>query len=205
MMDLSKQVYPTDSTAAADIRVRNALHPRLKLAIGELSTSTPEYLIDRCQSVLQDLRAVDRSQGHYSRLPPMQPYANESRDYSKRQDTSKHYEKYHANQHNPAPNPVKAFGFEAKPANPFKQQGSMDTKGGYSNKKEFRQQTRGTYGRPPNVHAEKTCYQWKKPGHVARNCPSTAFFFNTDNIQEFVPSDGTDYTTTQNLNMNGGQ
>ncbi|CAL8142264.1 unnamed protein product [Orchesella dallaii] len=71
-----------------------------------------------------------------------------------------------------------------------------ENQAGYMNKKDFRRDTRGKYGKPPpqddnpqgekgpppklNPHADKDCYLCKKKGHIARFCPAAAFFFDKE-------------------------
>jgi len=188
MFDLGRQVHALETVAVTVQRCKQALVPRLRLAIGELSQATPECLIMRCKEVLRDLKDVDRTEGRHSRLPPSTPNANHSnwkdRDHGwKRNNFNREQYGNRQNYHNRQPNPghqqqnsstnddgqrrTDRFNNQAAPA---------------MTKKEFRRETRPRYGHPPprveSRHAEKECYTCRKKGHISRDCPSTAFFMN---------------------------
>jgi len=190
MMDLAGQVYPTETTAESVQRCRDGLLPRLKLAVGELTTMTPEHLIDRCSQVVRDLRSFDKMEERKGKqpLPPMHPYNKERtfegndrpRNFHNFQGQRKFDDRNYSKFNQPGASqqrPSTSYQFKPKPE---------ETKQGYANKKEFRRETRGTYGKPPGAssHANKDCYLCKKPGHIARFCPSAGFFYGQQHADE---------------------
>ncbi len=164
MMDLAKQVFPTETTAASVERCRNGLNPRLKVALAELTTSTAEHLIDRCLLVIQDLRELDRVEGRRSKLPPMHSYANIR---LKHKSNFQSFTPTNVNNRQPGSwnrghQEQSSSQQSTSQSNP---QPSSSTTNAYSQKQHFKQITRGTYKRPGNQggsrHADKTCYQCK--------------------------------------------
>jgi len=213
MMDLSKQVFPGETIAESVERCRNALHPRLKVAVGELTTSTAEHLIDRCQAVIQDLRALDRVEGRRSKLPPMHTYSN---------DRFKHKPHFQSstssfvnnrppgnwNRGQSSTNQGQSGGQQStSQTNQQQPSSSGNAPNAYGQRQHFRMMTRGTYRRPAsqngnrNQHAEKTCYQCKKPGHIAAQCPATAFYLDNAQGEEVVDPA---HQNTEDLNGQGG-
>ncbi|CAL8096966.1 unnamed protein product [Orchesella dallaii] len=149
--------------------------------------------------VVRDLRAVDREEERRGKppLPPVRPQFKERTDEGQRQQfngqrkfNDRNYQRYN-NQNS---------SNQGAYANPPWRQRTEDPKtenqAGYMNKKDFRRDTRGKYGKPPpqddnpqgekgpppklNPHADKDCYLCKKKGHIARFCPAAAFFFDKE-------------------------
>ncbi|CAL8137826.1 unnamed protein product [Orchesella dallaii] len=96
-------------------------------------------------------------------------------------------------------------GTNANPKLPIKPK-PEDRKSGYTNKTDFRRETKGNYGRPSgsNPHANKDCYLCKKTGHIARFCPTSAFFFGGPQDEE-KKEEGEETKKEENLNAEGGQ
>lgn len=213
MMDLAHQVYPTELEAASVLRCRDGLQPRLKLAVGELQKATAEHLIDRCQQAVRDLHALDRMEDRRGKLPPPPMYkdAKEGQRQFPPRDERKQFTNRQYNNYSNNANHSGAAGYQPKPK-------PEEAKTGYVNKKDFRRDTRGTYGKPTpvnkplggqpatkiNPHADKDCYLCKKTGHIARFCPTSAFFAEGRKDDEDEGKDQNN-ANEQTLNEQGGQ
>jgi len=242
-MDLAKQVYPGETTAESVQRCREGLHPRLKLAVGELTKPTAEHLIHRCQQAVRDLNNLERVEQRQGKqpIPPMHPYAKERENHrqfppqGQRQyppQKQRHYPSQGDRKPNDRFNPRSNFrnvNFSRRGASGYQQpqrdmgyqqqqrrdqppqEKTQDVQTAYANKRDFRRETRVTYGRPrqqPSTsnnpqYADKECYTCKKPGHIAKFCPATAFFFH-GNEEEEDESVGR-AKAVGNLNEEGGQ
>ncbi|CAL8075491.1 unnamed protein product [Orchesella dallaii] len=192
-----------------------ALVPRLRLAIGELSHTTPEALINRCKEVLRDLRAVDASEGRRTRLPPSTPNSNENKWRDRERHQGENYRKqYFNNNQQQYGNGNQSNGNrqdrDSNRGN--RQDGDANREDNRNNQKmtkqEFRNETRPRYGRQPprteNRHADKECYRCKKKGHISRDCKATAFFFDEEDEKKEEGGAQGGGSDPSNLNDKGG-
>ena len=70
MISLARQVNPNESLEESVRRAQNSLVPRLRIAIGNLSEFTPEFLVSQALLTLRNLRDEDRYNKVHSNLPP---------------------------------------------------------------------------------------------------------------------------------------
>ncbi len=199
MMDLAKQVFPTETTAESVERCRSALHPRLKVALMELTTFTAEHLIDRCQSVIQDLRALDRVEGRSSELPPM--YSNERfkhfisfQQVNEASVSDRHPGSWNRGHANEGQGNDHWTSIQINQAACSSGADSRDT-----------HVTRGSYRGPGNQggsrHVNTTCYQCGEIGHIASHCPEVAWDEDKVNEEEV---DDPEHSNNAYLNEEGG-
>ncbi|CAL8068086.1 unnamed protein product [Orchesella dallaii] len=215
MFELGQQVNPLEPMRNSVQRCKQALVPRLRLAIGELSHTTPEALINRCKEVLRDLRAVDASEGRRTRLPPSTPNSNENKWRDRERHQGENYRKQYFNNNPPQygnGNQSNGNRQDRDSNRGNRQDGDANREDNRNNQKmtkqEFRNETRPRYGRQPprtgNRHADKECYRCKKKGHISRVCKATAFFFDEEDEKKEEGGAQGGGSDSSNLNDKGG-
>lgn len=215
MMDLAKQVFPIETTTASVERCRQALVPRLKVALSGSTSLTPEDLIEKCTNVISDLRCYDRERGQRSQLPPIHNYSNTTHRGGQNGRFQRGgfrsnftFTRPYANAAEPQPSSSQQQRYTPRPEQPTSSSQNV-TRSGYTNHRQFKYNTRGTFRRPTthpqsnNPHASTKCYACKATGHIAAQCPVTAFFIDDGEKEEDIQVTPPD--NREDLNMQGGQ
>ncbi len=215
MMDLAKQVFPIETTAASVERCRQALVPRLKVALSGSTSLTPEDLIEKCTNVIADLRCYDHERGQRSQLPPIHNYSNTTHRGGQngrfqRGGLTRNYTftRQYSNAAEPQQSSSQQQRSIPRPEQPTSSTQNV-TRSGYTNHRQFKYNTRGSYQRPTthqsssNPHASTKCYACKRTGHIAAQCPVTAFFMDEGDKDEDVQVTPPD--NNADLNREGGQ
>ena len=71
MINLASEVFPEEEIKDSIKRVKNSLHPSLRMAFGEIRHNSPEDLLDRCRIVIKNIRELDKINGTHTKLPPL--------------------------------------------------------------------------------------------------------------------------------------
>src|SRR5665811_280978 len=100
VLALCKQVFELSNTEEHVRRIRSALHPNLRLAIGELSKFTPEALLERCSLVINDIRGRDKILGWKTKLPPMNMHEKQQKEKEDKSNQNSSQDSQHANRGN---------------------------------------------------------------------------------------------------------